>query len=59
MKNPIKITLKDKSSIIINEDQIVSIRKSCDEAIIRMSNGDELECIYPPYDAWENDIHIK
>ncbi len=50
---------EDKQIIILNENQIVSIKKSGNDTLISMSNGQEYTVSLPKWDAWVLDAHIR
>lgn len=62
MKNIVLAKLKDGKVRLINEDQVCTvspgerITSNKKEAIVRMSNGEELVVIEPDWDQWENDL---
>lgn len=60
MDSAILVRLSGGRQIILNENQIASIsqKDNKDIAIIRMSNGDELEVTDPPYTSWRYDTLI-
>ena len=57
MDRPLKIILQNSETIIINEDQVCSIKRG-DSLLtwIKMSNGEEFLCLSPTYEEWENDL---
>lgn len=61
MKSILKIQLVDGSTVLINEDQICLIKRYKDTTVaeIRLSNGEEILCVDPTYDAWENDVYLR
>ena len=61
MESILKIQLVDGSTVLINEDQICLIKRHKNTTIaeIRLSNGEEVLCANPTYDAWENDVYLR
>lgn len=56
---PLLITLQNGEEIIINENQVVSVKNHEGDALVRMSNRDEHRCTSPRYDEWYNDVLVK
>ena len=61
MEQPLRVTTVQGNSIIINELQICTVDDTSHKiyATIRMSNGEEIQVVQPPVDAWQNDIHMR
>jgi hypothetical protein len=65
MRYIIRAITLDKNIVLINEDQVATIKQglpintqhSC--ANIKMSNGDEFIVVEPHWDMWENDLFLK
>lgn len=61
--NPVLVVLVDGREKIINELQIVSVEPldptSVPAALVKMSNGDNLEIQSPSYESWKNDFLQK
>lgn len=55
MEQPLLVKLADHTQKIINELQICTIEQKGALTIIHMSNGEMLEIIDPPWEAWMND----
>ncbi len=59
MEHPLLIKTVDGEEILINEDQICSVKKSDKGVMISMSNGDRHECTNHPWLEWLADYHTS
>lgn len=58
MKKPLLIQKQDRKNMIIDEEQVCSVEQSPHDggiAILRMANGDTINCMSPTYQEWYND----
>ena len=54
------IQLESGESMLVNESQVVTVRKAKNgNALITLSNGEELIVVIPNYDDWEDDFHVR
>lgn len=55
----LSVILSSGEKIIINEDQVCTVRKEDELTVVRMSNSELLQLTSPTYEQWENDEFIR
>lgn len=57
MEHPLLIKTPAGKEIILNEDQICSVKPKNDKVVITMSNGENFECTNYKWLDWLADCH--
>jgi len=55
----LSITLKNGKKILINEDQVCTVKQTEEGLNLTMSNGESMIITSPTYEEWENDEFIR